>query len=678
MAPKLHQAAPALPPIDADFELREPQLRELRKLTAGAQAHSCFNLFKADREDGKYGPTRFRAVEILVRRAPIADINPDLSDVDLLGQTCYVALTGVEDGEDERRHFPLRACAGLGRPERIQGAILRDRKDRHWLLDITEMGKRTRSDPPPIRRIADEIPPVARFLTFDDSLVTPVYMRGPMTLDWNQLLSVDFAAPGALRRREPSDPYAKILGDWVDERLAHEDLIEKGLADVVTDAACEAVLRAGKEDPALPHHKQRDARIRAVDTLARAMLESLRSVGACAPCPNAFGREISEIDAWNAWLEGKFDAVAENDYETRWFERDLERSPLHSTLGYLQFSLTLDREKQIWGRENPGEQFPYSSDREFTFTAQDFSEMASQLRQDLIEAVIEGSDRAAPGKAELTSRQTGERHGFTGHFLRPVLCSFKESLSRYPRPLANLEANPPSLRHLEIPLPSGRLAMADWFRIPGFTDAVEKICDEEHYEINYATGVDARAKDYFEKMGIAIVQVGNTSPYAYQVQPGTWYMGHVHEDDDAYWNEADESIRPIPKESWTTCTDLWANTFADVEAIADVLMASERYETREAAIEAIESYCADSYGANIIEIDTPTLHLYMPTGYGGHKGNFDKVFNARGIEPFPASETHYVISTTPLDVDRDLFEAHDWCAPEALRATRCDEPSLDM
>ena len=674
MAFKHHQAAPALPHIDVDFDLQAPQLRALRKLTA--EAHSCHNLFKADGEDGKYGPKRFRAVEILVRRAPIAGINPDLSDIDLLGQTCHVALTGMEDGMDERRHFPLRACAGLGKPERIQGAILRDRKGRHWLLDITEMGKRTQTDPPPVRRIANEISPVARFLTFDDSLVTPVYMRGPMTLDWNQLLSVDFSASGATKQRAPSDPYSNVLGKWVDERLAHEDLIEKALAGIVTDSACEAVLRADRDDPTLSPHGRSKARNCAVNTLARPMLEALRAAGACAPCPNSFTREIGEMDAWNAWLDGRFDAVAENDYDTRWFERDLERSTLHGTLGFLESSVTLDREKQIFERENPGEKFPYSSDREVTFTAQDFSEMASRLRQDLIEAVIEGG--SVLHRAELISRQNGERHGFTGHFLRPVLCSFEESLARYPRPLTNLEANPPSLRHLEIPLPSGRLAMADWFRISGFTEAVEKICEDKNYEINYAIGVDARAKDYFEKMGIAIVQVGNTSPYAYQVQPGTWYMGHVHEDDDAYWNEAGESIRPIPKESWTTCTDLWANTFADVEAIADVLMASERYETRESAIEAIEAYCVEASGANIIEIDTPTLHLYMPTGYGGHVGNFDKVFDARGIDPLPASETHYVISTTPLDVDSDLFETHDWRAPETLRARRCDEPSLDM
>jgi len=667
MTSKRFEKSPVLPAIKSDLNLASPQVKILRKLTAGAYGHSVRNWFKADGEDGKYGPTRFRAVEVQVSRTPIAGVDPALSEVDILGQSLYVALTGEEDGKDERRHFPLRACAGLGRVEKIHGAVMRDSKGRHWLLNITEMGKRDRSAPPPIRRISDAISPAAMILSFDGASTAPDYMRAPMMIDDIHIISLDLNAADATIKCGASDPYAKILSDWIDERLAHEDLIEKALTGVVTDKACKAVLRADREDPKISLHARQKGRDRALGKFSRAMLEALRTAGACAPCPNSFSREIPEIDAWNDWLEGKFDAVAEDDYETRSRERYLDRVPLAGALGYLEIMVALDREKEIWERENPGEKFPYGSDREVHFDAQDFSDMASQLREDLLEVTIEGS--SALHRAELVSRQNGKRHGLTGHFLRPVLCSFDESLKRYPLALPSLDAQTPSLRHVELPLPSGRLAMADWFRIPGFSDAVEKICDGDLYEINYADGIDARAKDYFEKMGIAIVQVGNTSPYAFQVQPGTWYMGHVHEDDDAYWNEADENIRPIPKGSWATCTDVWANTFADVAAIADVLMVSEQYETREAAIEAVESYCANEYGANIIEIDTPPLHLYMPPGHGGHKGDFDSVFHARGIAPFPASETQYVISTAPLDVDPDLFEVHNWRVPETLTAT---------
>ena len=67
----------------------------------------------------------------------------------------------------------------------------------------------------------------------------------------------------------------------------------------------------------------------------------------------------------------------------------------------------------------------------------------------------------------------------------------------------------PKVRCLGAEIEGGEWLVADWFRIPGFSEAFEEQDDED---ISCVAGLEARTRRYLEKHGIVHVFVSNTSP----------------------------------------------------------------------------------------------------------------------------------------------------------------------
>lgn len=107
--------------------------------------------------------------------------------------------------------------------------------------------------------------------------------------------------------------------------------------------------------------------------------------------------------------------------------------------------------------------------------------------------------------------------------------------------------------------------------------------------------------------------------------------------------------------------------------ILDVLMASERYPDRSDARAALDAY-AEEYGVSMVDLGVDHLNLYVPTGYGVRKGDFNEVFRAAELEPAEWREDAYVLSAAPLTVDPELLEACDW-RERAREAPETDAPS---
>lgn len=402
-------------------------------------------------------------------------------------------------------------------------------------------------------------------------------------------------------------------------------------------------LETGKLFPAHGDWDRRKAVEDHIARLTQGLMEEMRAEGLLSPCPNNGPRDVAGITSWNAWLAGDLDP---GDARAR---IDLERSPAFSVLSgkIVRASVEITRPRD-------------AGDAGLDAATRAIDSAIESARS----TFIAGHDPFGlrPG---MQCRVTGEHLHLTGSFYAPVLGRY-EAGRMDPVPVPPIEAPKPVL-HLEIALPSGRLAMADWFRAPGFKEGLETLCAEPAggYEINSQAGLDARMRDYFEQAGIVIVQVGNSSPAAYPDRDGLWRMGRVDEDDERFW---DEDGAPIgggsPKPAWRTCTDLWANTFAAPERIVEVMMASGLHADRSAAEAALTRYCEETYGAEIVDLGIDRLHVYAPTGYGVHADAFAAAFEAAEIERRDWQEDAYVLSAKPLSVSPDILLEHHWVEPE--------------
>lgn len=392
-----------------------------------------------------------------------------------------------------------------------------------------------------------------------------------------------------------------------------------------------------------PAHNDWDRRKAVEDHIAhvsQGLMEEMRAEGLLAPCPNNGPRDVAGITAWNAWLADEIDA---GDACAR---IDLERSPAFAVLSgkIVRASVELTQS---------GDAGPDAATR-------------------AIDSAIESARSTFIAahdpfgfSPEMRCQVTGEHLHLVGSFYAPVLGRY-EAGHMDPIAVPPIEAPKPVL-HLEIALPSGRLAMADWFRVPGFREGLATLCSEPAggYEINSQAGLDARMQDCFQKAGIVIVQVGNSSPEAYPDGDGLWRMGRVDEDDDRFWDDDGEPVEGGPPEpAWRTCTDLWANTFAAPERIVAVMMASGMYGGQSEAEDVLTRYCEETHGAGIVNLGIDRLHVYAPTGYAVHAEVFSTAFQAAEIERRDWQEDAYVLSAKPLSVSPDILLEHDWVEPE--------------
>lgn len=230
------------------------------------------------------------------------------------------------------------------------------------------------------------------------------------------------------------------------------------------------------------------------------------------------------------------------------------------------------------------------------------------------------------------------------------------------KPIAPFEALKP-LRHLSFTLPSGVLLAADWFRLPGFTEAVEKD-DGTGPSINSDLGVDLRTKDHFERLGLLRVHTTNCVPAL--VQDGDAVrVGHFNDEDDAFYTGDERNEVPLPEVVGRVCCDLWDVTFSDREILIDLLEKGGQFPDREAAAAALDAYADAGDVARLTFEPGTALHLYMATG--GEVSLFAETFRSPDLSDWPCMEDMFVLSTKALIVDPALVEEVDWTCPPALQ-----------
>jgi hypothetical protein len=661
---------PDYPPLVAPPELRSDLLPALSRQIALNDLHDPYNGFSVEGEERWGRPARFRLAEIRASRVPFEGVSAEET------RFASVHLLFVTDKEEL---FGINRCRPGTVGTEYDGVLTTDRKGRVWFCGERADPDVPRTDPTGserLRPVPVEVAPIfAEMVLKGVSLIDRLPESGRFNLgSQGELLWAD--------RLDPVDPTLQArISERVTALVDREDRIRRVAERHFGEGSLDGLL-LGREFPVtdglIPAYHAFDAR-KAFDAelfrVTRGFLEALRAEGLVEPCPNNGPRGVGSLEAWNRWLSGAYDAPAETrDWDDRYGEHQLDEAPGFKTVQKCLVRAVVEMEKRVWEREHPGEKWS-SGSKDAPIGRED---AAAALRDACARIITAYADEASTdniGSMDLRGSQTGDAYALAGSFLTPVLCEIRTAYTLDPVPLPPLET-PKSVRHLELSLPSGVLCMADWFRIDGFNEGLQTLIGgDDHYEINYATGLDARARDYFEKAGLAIVQVGNTSPHAYADTPGVWRMGHVDEDHETFWTEDGEpreGAQP-PQEAWRTCTDLWANTFADREVILDILMASEQYPDRSDARAALDAY-AEDYGVSMVDLGVDHLHLYVPTGYGVRKGDFSEVFRAEELESAEWREDAYVLAAAPLTVDPELLEPCDWRERSRPAADPSPEP----
>lgn len=609
-------------------------LGEQVRLQAYARRHyNHYNVFRTAERGG------FRLAAIHVHGAQPADREA----------TVFPLGHGIADPhvcfEDDKGVFhAFHRCAAAMRGTSLAGVFVADDRGQGWAYGAPrdagpDQDKR-------LHRISlDEIPYLkATGIRLRDLLP----FEGVMELDGETVARV-----GSGRKPAPDAPEIMAALRLVGEVNTREDRI-RGIFDRHFPEGSLDFLKEGLEPPVSKDrfsdhvHKMRPR----LDEHVMAFMEEMKRQGLLGKCPNNGPRGVSEFDAWNVWIDGAVD---------RWRAQSLARTPAFSLPRRAIISAMVSVSMDIEKAKTPGGKIDFRNRPAIELTGVDIDRIITDAHADMRENFVLGEADGSMNGTDYRCMLTGEPAYVHGAIYTPVLHRLSRGSSGF-EALPALDALPP-IRHLELPLPSGHLAMADWFRIDGFTEGLKALVGtDDRYEINYASGLDERARDYFTKAGLVIVQVGNTSPAAYADGGGIWRMGRVNEDHDAFWTEDGKPTgQPCPEEAWTTCTDLWANVFADRETVAGILMASGRYPDRGAADRALEDFCR-SHEAVIVNLGVDRIHVYSQTGAGHVQGEFGRQFRSPDIPEQEWMRDDYILSSRPLAVDPSLLEMCGWQA----------------
>ena len=166
-----------------------------------------------------------------------------------------------------------------------------------------------------------------------------------------------------------------------------------------------------------------------------------------------------------------------------------------------------------------------------------------------------------------------EQCELTGLYFHMEFKEWKPSLFEFKRNPSGklskffLDQDAPKLEpfYAEIPTPSGRLLVSDWFRIEEFTDLVDpKETKYTHPSVNLLYGRVQQTQRYAQ-LGFLSVSVGNTCPRIFMDQ-GVLIVGHLD-------HNLPRSLQtPLSNsDKGYVCTDLWQATLIDEDILIGLL-----------------------------------------------------------------------------------------------------------
>lgn len=395
---------------------------------------------------------------------------------------------------------------------------------------------------------------------------------------------------------------------------------------------------------ALPHPRRPEMSERILG-----FLEEIRDLGILQPMTAGPDRGIREALAWNSFVAEGREGLGQGVHA-------LMRTPLPKAiwLTLMEGAHDLARGARKSRKLAWGEPVPLSGDA---------LPALAQKAEDQLALVASGQRQIVTIDTVACPKTDAYFSWAEGELFSPFLGEH-DAHGKF-KPIAPFEA-PKPLRHLTFTLPSGVLLAADWFRLPGFTEAVEKD-DGTGPSINSDLGVDLRTKDHFERLGLLRVHTTNCVP-AFVQDGDAVRVGHFNDEDDAFYTEDGErNDTALPEVVGRVCCDLWDVTFSDREILIDLLEKGGKFPDREAAAAVLDAYVGEGEGdvTRLTFAPGTKLHLYMATG--GDVSIFAETFRSPDISDWPCMEDMFVLSTRELTADPDLVEEADWVWPVSLR-----------
>lgn len=214
---------------------------------------------------------------------------------------------------------------------------------------------------------------------------------------------------------------------------------------------------------------------------------------------------------------------------------------------------------------------------------------------------------------------------------KPVLGSYRLIDGKHCFVPFSEEAPHPAVQHVEIPVPSGEILIADWFRIDVFTQAVKSSALPS---INTLAGAQQTTQHYAKVHGFLSVCVGNTSPSVFETD------GQLRIGSPGSRRGEDE---PEGKNLGSVCTDLWWVTAIDRKTLVDIMASTTGPEEAERQV---AKYLKDSNG-DVVQVQIPpgqALHAYFES----EEGLQDR-FGADGVNFKGLNTLYAVLSNKPLE-----------------------------
>jgi hypothetical protein len=196
------------------------------------------------------------------------------------------------------------------------------------------------------------------------------------------------------------------------------------------------------------------------------------------------------------------------------------------------------------------------------------------------------------------------------------------------------DAQPEGVEYVTVDLPSGELWMADWIRIPEFTEITQTW--EGEGDINSSGGRTSVSRNYAEH-GVVSIWVGNSDPHVVR-QGNRLIVGHVDEDSD---------VRPVGETVGRIQTKLWCATLIDRQTLVDTLSQVMSAQEAENKVAAYAKSRNRENAFECVQVPAGTYHLYFADNPRVFADQFKTPLIAlRGFE-----RTRFVLSSDALTLD---------------------------
>lgn len=186
--------------------------------------------------------------------------------------------------------------------------------------------------------------------------------------------------------------------------------------------------------------------------------------------------------------------------------------------------------------------------------------------------------------------------------------------------------------HAPIPVPSGELWLADWIRIPAFTEATKaaETVDGEEVDIGSDLGRQTVTERHASICGVASVYAGNSSPTVFR--DGTSLLVG---DEEEYTSPSGERLGRID-------TGLRWATLVDREVLTGLI--AQKVGRDEAERQVADYALQNADDLLILQVTPGTHHLY----FSGHADIFARAFRAEEVSLTGFAQPWLVLSEAPL------------------------------